>query len=610
MKRIILTLILILIVCAYAAADELPTALEEIPETYLMPASEQGTLEDLYYETWESFSYEDRTQPLTKHAVVYLPYGYDADQPYNIIYLMHGGGGTEERTLGSVEQPSTFKNVVDHLIQDGKAVPFIIVCPTYNNTNQNGLDSNSFSLAMQLTNRYHNELVNDLLPAVESRYSTFAENTTSEGLTASRRHRAFVGYSMGSVTTWRTFQYALDYFYYFMPMSCGTTLPDEEIFAAAEGHAQDDYFVWVSTGTADFAYGYDENRVDRMRNSPYFTEGENFVYLLKEDPAYTHGPVAEAEYTYNGMMWFWTSDDSASKGKEEMQTYKPVTAKTLLDDIMNDPLFGGHGHLLLPESHWSGRTLGDLRITYYGHPDTAESVDVINKLRMDAAAGNTVFFDIYSEEEKADDPWKAETGLFFFRGEPGAKTAIVNAGGAFAFVGTMQDSFPHCLELSRKGYNAFAMIYRPGWVTAMEDLGRAIAFLWDHQEELQIDMRGYSLWGGSAGARMAATLGELNGLRSYTGRNDIPQAAAVIMQYTGHSDASRTDAPTYVCVGTNDGIASWRTMQRRLEQLSGYGIPTEFHAYEGLPHGFGLGIGTSAEGWIHDAVAFWERNMK
>ena len=61
------------------------------------------------------------------------------------------------------------------------------------------------------------------------------------------------------------------------------------------------------------------------------------------------------------------------------------------------------------------------------------------------------------------------------------------------------------------GYNAFAMIYRPGWITAMEDLGRAIAFLWDHQEELEIDMNGYSLWGGSAGARMAATLGELNG---------------------------------------------------------------------------------------------------
>ena len=300
---------------------------------------------------------------------------------------------------------------------------------------------------------------------------------------------------------------------------------------------------------------------------------------------------------------------ASSAGEENMQTYEPVNENTPLSEIMNDPLFGDSGRLLLPEHSWSGSTLSDLQITYYGHPDTAESVDVINKLRADAAAGKAIFFDIYTEEERAADPWKADTGLFFFRGEPGAKTAIVNAGGAFSFVGTMQDSFPHCLELSKMGYNAFAMIYRPGWTTAMEDLGRAIAFLWDHQEELEIDMNGYSLWGGSAGARMAATLGELKGLRYYTDRADIPQAGPVVMQYTGHSDTAPTDAPTYVCVGTNDGIANWRTMQRRLNTLSSYGIPTEFHAYEGLPHGFGLGIGTVAEGWIRDAVAFWESNM-
>jgi hypothetical protein len=38
----------------------------------------------------------------------------------------------------------------------------------------------------------------------------------------------------------------------------------------------------------------------------------------------------------------------------------------------------------------------------------------------------------------------------------------------------MQDSFPHALELSKMGYNAFALIYRPGAQTACEDLARAI----------------------------------------------------------------------------------------------------------------------------------------
>lgn len=50
------------------------------------------------------------------------------------------------------------------------------------------------------------------------------------------------------------------------------------------------------------------------------------------------------------------------------------------------------------------------------------------------------------------------------------------AGGGFAYVGAMQDSFPVAYELSRKGFNAFALIYRPGAQTACEDLARAVDF--------------------------------------------------------------------------------------------------------------------------------------
>ena len=81
------------------------------------------------------------------------------------------------------------------------------------------------------------------------------------------------------------------------------------------------------------------------------------------------------------------------------------------------------------------------------------------------------------------------------------------------------------------------------------------------------------------------------------------------MQYTGHSEYSEADPPTFACVGEADGIASWRTMQRRLQAMSALGIPTEFHHYPGLPHGFGLGTGTVAEGWLDQAVAFWEAQM-
>ena len=277
--------------------------------------------------------------------------------------------------------------------------------------------------------------------------------------------------------------------------------------------------------------------------------------------------------------------------------------------MASDPVFGDYGRLLFPVDEWymNGDTLGQLQLTWYNHIDPAETVDIVNTLYERAANGEKVFYDIYTDEEKAADPAKADTGLFFFKGEPGARFAVCNAGGGFAYVGAMQDSLPHALELSRRGYNAFALIYRPGAQTACEDLARAISFIFEHADVLEVDTSCYSLWGGSAGGRMAAWLGTYG--PAAFGGDDLPQPGTVVMQYTGHSEYSEADPPTFACVGEADGIASWRTMQRRLQAMSALGIPTEFHHYPGLPHGFGLGTGTVAEGWLDQAVAFWEAQM-
>ena len=284
--------------------------------------------------------------------------------------------------------------------------------------------------------------------------------------------------------------------------------------------------------------------------------------------------------------------------------------RTPIQTVIHDPAFEGFGRLLFPVNtgYWSGKTLEQLRLTYYSHIDPNETVEIVNTLKERSLAGETVFYDIYTGKEKAADPAKADTGLFFFKGNPGEKFAVCNAGGGFAYVGAMRDSFPHALELSKKGYNAFVLIYRPGAQTACEDLARALSFIFSHAEELEVDTDCYSLWGGSAGARMAAWLGSY-GPAAFGGDN-LPQPGTVVMQYTGYSDYTANDPPTFACVGESDGIANWRTMQRRLEALNDSGIPTEFHHYPGLGHGFGLGTGTAAQGWINDAVAFWEQQMK
>lgn len=151
-----------------ALSGTVPEELEYVPEGYRQPAQHPGTLEKLEYQTWESFSYEERSQRLTKTAWVYLPYGYSEDQRYSILYLSHGGWSNEETLMGTPDAPHSFKHIVDHAIEDGKIQPLIIVLPTYNNTSES--DSGNYSLALRLTNNFHNELVNDLIPAAESRY--------------------------------------------------------------------------------------------------------------------------------------------------------------------------------------------------------------------------------------------------------------------------------------------------------------------------------------------------------------------------------------------------------------------------------------------------------
>ena len=283
---------------------------------------------------------------------------------------------------------------------------------------------------------------------------------------------------------------------------------------------------------------------------------------------------------------------------------------TRIDEVTSYPAFDDWGRMIFPvdTGYYSGGTLGSLRLTWYSNIQSAKTVEIVNYMREKADAGEQVFYRIYTDEEIAVDPWKEDTGLFFFKGNPGAKFAICNAGGGFAYVGAMHDSFPHALELSKMGYHAFALIYRPGAQTACEDLARAIAFIHEHADELEVDTADYSLWGGSAGARMAAWLGSY-GTAAF-GEKEYPRPGAVIMQYTGLSEVYGNEPPTYNCVGTNDGIASYRTMERRIAAIQANGTDAMIEVFPGLSHGFGLGTGTMADGWINNAVSFWERNMK
>ena len=173
----------------------------------------------------------------------------------------------------------------------------------------------------------------------------------------------------------------------------------------------------------------------------------------------------------------------------------------------------------------------------------------------------------------------------------------------------MHEGFPYAAAISDAGLNAFVIKYRAGkgGTVATQDLAAAIGFVFSNAATLGVDTRGYSLWGSSAGARMAAAIGS-HGVAAYGGP-ELPKPATVVMAYTAHSDHAAAEPPTFALVGGQDGIAPPATMRQRVAALRRLGAEIDFREYPGVGHGFGLGIGTSAEGWIGEAIRFWTRHQ-
>jgi acetyl esterase/lipase len=255
------------------------------------------------------------------------------------------------------------------------------------------------------------------------------------------------------------------------------------------------------------------------------------------------------------------------------------------------------------------RELGSL-LPYHSQTNPGTMIGALNHMIADVNDGRTVFYDIYSEEAKREQPAKANTGLFFVRGKPGAPFAVISPGGGFSYVGSIHEGLPYAATISKQGYNAFVLKYRvgAGGAVATRDLAAAISYVLRNARVLGVDTQGYSLWGSSAGARMAADIGS-HGVAKFGG-DAVPGPAAVVMAYTGHSEYSSNEPPTFVVVGEHDRIAPPSVMERRVAALRRAGTKVEFHRYGDVGHGFGPGIGTSAEGWLELAIQFWAQSIQ
>lgn len=294
--------------------------MKRIPESYKKEAVNQGRIEEVWYDTWDSLNYDKKETKLHKRALVYLPYAYEESKAYEIFYLMHGAWRTEETLLRGVpgpalppwvheQPPKYFKNVLDHAMDEGIIRPMIIVCPTINNLHNT--DSGDLELVPKLAANFHREFVNDIAPAVESKYHTYAENTSRDGLEKSREHRGFGGFSLGGVTTWQIMAHCIDVVKYFMPMSSGRTNTADAILQEIQSNSytMDFFEVYAASGKKDFAYkGFDEEVKDfqTKEREYYHAEPTNIHYELSEDGV--HDLDHAHEYTFTLLQNLWREE--------------------------------------------------------------------------------------------------------------------------------------------------------------------------------------------------------------------------------------------------------------------------------------------------------------
>ena len=231
-----------------------------------------------------------------KNMYVYLPYGYDKSKKYNVFYLMHGGGESEETCFN--DNNINIDVMLDNMIANGDIEPMIVVTPTFNKAPS--------------ADGVWEEMRKSIIPYVENKYSTYAGgNTSIEGLKASRYHRAYGGFSMGGGSTWANFNNNIDIIAYFMPLSghCWDGAGKVLNSARKSGFKKNEYFVFAATGTKDIAYGNMVPMINELKkNTDVFTYTADFskgnLYFLEANGNVHWWPQVR-HYIYDALPYFF-----------------------------------------------------------------------------------------------------------------------------------------------------------------------------------------------------------------------------------------------------------------------------------------------------------------
>jgi enterochelin esterase-like enzyme len=163
-----------------------------------IPAKDQDfyALKDVPHGQLREVPYFSKSNNSMRRCFVYTPPGYDQDltKRYPVLYLQHGGG-EDETGWGNQGHANL---IMDNLIAEGKAVPFIIVMdngtwrwPENLPRPKPGERPSGLWPPKGWADGFKKTLLEDIIPMIDANFRTVADQP----------HRAMAGLSMGGMQT-------------------------------------------------------------------------------------------------------------------------------------------------------------------------------------------------------------------------------------------------------------------------------------------------------------------------------------------------------------------------------------------------------------------------
>lgn len=331
--------------------------------------------------------------------------------------------------------------------------------------------------------------------------------------------------------------------------------------------------------------------------------------------------------------------------------YHEISPDMTIGSLIKSGIYGDFANYIFTDmtpDHWNSP------LKNYGF-EKVGFVPALHRMEELAASGKNYVYPIYDEETQLSQWDKAKSVLLHFPGpKPDVPYSIVIPGGGFNRQWGLIEGMAVAAKLNELGYSAFVLYYRtkqePVLPKAIEDMQEAVRFIEAHASDFKVQKGHYILGGFSAGATLAGEMGSTNFGYKAAG---LPKPEMIFLGYTAISMQAFFEAyqaypaghpvhdgmgeflrriggpeftwetlapfnlvdfmdasypPVYLTANEDDGTVPFPNSLLMASTCEKLGILHKCKFGKTGGHSFGLGNGLQVEGWLEDAVAFWQEN--